>query len=265
MSQKKKIRRLHHIGAPAGPPARRVAPPYRCTHTHACTPLSHPRTLSAQPSPLVVFLFPSLLFLVLSFSSSSSVCRARPPPPRSKVICAMDAAELYYLNGRPFSPNSILPGRSSPVRLRLTACGRPVGLPTTLTQCQRQLRSLSFHCYLYVTVIKGLLLRQRSGLSQLDSPAATPFQCPSFPLLLSLSALLVTVPQGSRLVVLRCWALCWGCSTWLLGGPLGCSVPWLPALPLVWLWAFAVLADASTAIAFVSHRLLRVSHYKSQH
>ena len=45
------------------------------------------------------------------------------------------------------------------------------------------------------------------------------------------SALLVTVPQGSRLVVLRCWALCWGCSTWLLGGPLGCSVPWLPALP----------------------------------
>ena len=175
----KKIRRLHHIGAPANPPARRVAPPYRCTHTHACTPLPPPpRTLSALPSPLVVFLLSGLLFLVFSFSSSSSVCRAGPPPPRSKVICAMDAAELYYLNGRPFSPNSILPGRSSPVRPRLTACGRPVGLPTTLTQCQRQLRSLSLHCYLYVTVIKGLLLRQRSGVSRPDSPLVFPRQRP---------------------------------------------------------------------------------------
>ena len=119
MSQpKKKSRRLHHIGAPTGPPARRVAPPYRCTHTHACTPLLPPPcTLSALPSPLV-FLFPGLLFLVFSLSSSSSICRAGPLPPRSKVICAMDAAKLYR---RPFSPNSILPGRSSPVRPRLTA------------------------------------------------------------------------------------------------------------------------------------------------
>ena len=129
---KKKIRWLHHIGAPAGPPARRVAPPYGCTHTHASTPLPPPpRTLSALPSPLVVFLFPGSF---LSFLCPLRLPSAGPPPPRSQVIYAMDGAELYYLNGRPFSPNSILPARSSPVRPRLTACGRPVGLPTALTQ-----------------------------------------------------------------------------------------------------------------------------------
>ena len=52
-----------------------------------------------------------------------------------------------------------------------------VGLPTTLTQCQRQLRSLSIHCYLYA-VIKGLWLRQRSGVSQLDSSLVFLRQCP---------------------------------------------------------------------------------------
>ena len=166
MSQpKKKIRRLHHIGAPADPPARRVAPPYRCTHTHACTPLPPPpRTLSALPSPLVVSLLPGLLFLVF-FLLFVFCLQGGPPPPRSKVICAMDAAELYYLNGRPFSPNSILPGRSSPVR------PRQLHLHNAYDNTD-----LSLHIVICVTVIKGLLLRQRSGVSQLDSPLVFPRQ-----------------------------------------------------------------------------------------
>ena len=110
-------------------------------------------TPSTSPHPLCTAFSPGRL----SVSWSSLSClffllfvfrlQGRPPASKIQVICAMDAAELYYLNGRPFSPNSILPGRSSPVRPRLTACGRPVGLPTALTLCQQQLRSLSFHFF----------------------------------------------------------------------------------------------------------------------
>ena len=52
MSQReKKKRRLHHIGAPAGPPAWRAAPPYRRTHTHAITQSPLPPALRSPLFP----------------------------------------------------------------------------------------------------------------------------------------------------------------------------------------------------------------------
>ena len=145
-------------------------------HTTPPTP-PHPLCTAFSPGRLSVsWSSLSCLFFLLF------VFRLQGRPAASKIQSDLRhgccRALLPQLFGRPFSPNSILPGRSSPVRPCLTACGRPVGLPTTLTQCQRQLRSLSFHCYLYVTVIKGLLLRQRSGVSQLDSPLVFPRQRP---------------------------------------------------------------------------------------
>ena len=266
-NKKKKIRRLHHIGAPADPPARRVAPPYRRTHTQACTPLPPPpHSLSALPSSLVVFLLPDLLFLVFSFSSSSSI-RAGPPPPRSKVICVMDAAELHFLNGRPLSPNSILPGRSSPVRLRLTACRRPVGLPTTLTQCQRQLQSLFSHCYLCDGHERSVA-SPNARVSQLHSPLVflrqRSFNVRSFLCCCLSPALLVTVPHPSSCLavldpLLRMLHLTPRPSSWLLRSLIVCAA-------LSW-FDFGLLRYWLTLppIAFVSHRSLRVSHHKSQH
>ena len=97
--KKKKTWRLHHIGAPASsPPAQRVAPPYRCTHAHADTPIpSFPQLPPLYTLPpgrrLLLCLRP---FLVVSWSPLSSFRRAGPPPSRSKVICAMACAFQYY-------------------------------------------------------------------------------------------------------------------------------------------------------------------------
>ena len=69
----------------------RTAPPYRCTHTHACTPLPpHP---PRQPLCTAFVSWSSLsclFFLLFVFRLQGR------PPSRS---CAMDT-KLYYLNGR---------------------------------------------------------------------------------------------------------------------------------------------------------------------
>ena len=117
---------------------KRAASPYRCTcglernvwlrHTGAFAhTLSHHflhlRTFSALPSSLVVFLFAGLLFLVFSLSSSSSVCRVSPPPPKIQSDLRHGCCRIaFFLVAAP------------QFVLRLTACGRPVGLPTALTQ-----------------------------------------------------------------------------------------------------------------------------------
>ena len=101
----------------------------RC-HTTPPTPL-HPFCTAFSPNRLFVsWSSLSCLFFVLF------VFRLQSRPAASQI-----QSDLRHGCCRALLPqretilsNTILPGRSSPVRLRLTACGRPVGLPTTLTQ-----------------------------------------------------------------------------------------------------------------------------------
>ena len=82
--REKKIRRLHHIGAPAGPPAWRAAPPYRRTHTHGITQSPLPPALSSPLFPpgcrLQLFSVLSSSFLGFACLLSAGPARRAPDP-----------------------------------------------------------------------------------------------------------------------------------------------------------------------------------------
>ena len=179
---KKKKKWLRHIGAPTRTLSHQSPLP-----PSSLLQIASPRSSSSALSPFLFFFFS----YVVSWSSLSSLRRAGPPRFRSKVICAMDANVLYDLKERLFTTGSY-PASSPPVRPRLAASGRPVGLLTTLTFLSTTMSTLttvdmqlainnsnpsldnSFDCDGHRRSVASTTLR----VSRPDSPVV--FHCPSF-------------------------------------------------------------------------------------